>query len=164
MRSTSRHEINLEVHLLIFFKMTDDQGLLKCVSCREVVGINDGKESYSLRLFKWSLALQRSRGLDWETCSVQEIISAQLLALTQEQAVYKFLAYSGDIEYSTTALMVSTSSRTRPNIHILELIETALGIHPRSDVLNVCEADAARNENILHHSHGPSKDTREARQ
>lgn len=45
-------------------------------------------------------------GLDWETCTVQEIVSAQLLALTQEQAVYKFLAYSGDIEYAKTALML----------------------------------------------------------
>lgn len=43
----------------------------------------------------------------WETYSVQEIVSAQLLALIEEQATYKFLAYSGDLETSKDALLVS---------------------------------------------------------
>ena len=66
-------------------------------------------KSSSLRLFKWSLALQHSRELGWETCSVQEIVSAQLLALIEEQAIYKFLAYAADADMSKTALMVSGS-------------------------------------------------------
>lgn len=43
----------------------------------------------------------------WETYSVQEIVSAQLLALIEEQATYKLLAYSGDLETSKDALLVS---------------------------------------------------------
>ncbi|KAF6236507.1 hypothetical protein HO173_005288 [Letharia columbiana] len=85
---------------------TDDQGLLNCVSCREIVGIKDKKDRYSLRLFKWSVTLQRSRGLDWETCSVQEIVSAQLLASIEDQAAYKFLAYTGEAEDSKPALVL----------------------------------------------------------
>ena len=71
--------------------------------------MKEEERSSSLRLFKWSLALQRSRELDWEKCSVQEIVSAQLLALIEEQAIYKFLAYAADAEMSKTALMVSRS-------------------------------------------------------
>ena len=74
--------------------------------------MKEKERSSSLRLFKWSLALRRSRELDWETCSVQEIISAQLLALIEEQAIYKFLAYTADADKSKTALMVSGSRRS----------------------------------------------------
>ena len=73
-----------------------------------------------LRLFKWGIALQRSRVLDWETCSVQEIVSAQLLALVEDQAAYKFLAYTGDVQDSKTALMVSDSSTHLPGTTILD--------------------------------------------
>lgn len=86
--------------------MTDDQGLLNCISCGEIVGIRGKKERDSLRLFKWGIALQRSRELDWETCSVQEIVSAQLLVLIEDQAAYKFLAYTGNARDSKTALML----------------------------------------------------------
>lgn len=99
-------QINIKVHILTYFQTADDQGLLKCVSCCEIVGINE-EEGYSVRLFKWSVAVQRSREMDWETCSVQEIVSAQILALIEDQAAYKFLAYSGNAEESKTALMVS---------------------------------------------------------
>lgn len=85
---------------------TDDQGLLNCTSCREVVGIKDKEERYSLRLFKWSVAVKRSRELDWETCSVQEIVSAQLLTLIEDQAAYNFLAYTDDADGSMTAMVL----------------------------------------------------------
>ncbi|CAD6573931.1 MAG: hypothetical protein ASARMPREDX12_006324 [Alectoria sarmentosa] len=84
----------------------DDQGLLNCVSCREIIGIKIKEERDSLRLFKWSVALQRSREMDWEKCSIQEIVSAQLLASIEDQAAYKFLAYSGDAEDSKSAVML----------------------------------------------------------
>ena len=74
--------------------------------------MKEEENSSSLRLFKWNLALQRSRELDWETCSVQEIVSAQLLALIEEQAMYKVLAYTADADKSKTALMVSGSRRS----------------------------------------------------
>ena len=74
--------------------------------------MKEEEKSSSLRLFKWNLALQRSRELDWETCSVQEIVSAQLLALIEEQAMYKVLAYTADADKSKTALMVSGSRRS----------------------------------------------------
>ncbi len=118
-------EINSKVHTLTFFQATDDQGLLNCTSCHEIVGVKDKKERHSLRLFKWGVALQRSRELDWETCSVQEIVSAQLLALIDEQAAYKFLVYNGDAEDSKTAMMVSGSLTSVPTIF-------ALGLHPNS--------------------------------
>ena len=105
-------EIDPKVHALISFQTTDDEEAFKCDSCGETIGVKDENENYSLRFYKWSVALQRSRGLDWETCSVQEIVSAQLLALIEDQAVYKFLAYTGDAEKSKTALMVSEASRS----------------------------------------------------
>ena len=74
--------------------------------------MKEEEKSSSLRLFKWNLALQRSRELDWETCSVQEIVSGQLLALIEEQAIYKVLAYTADADKSKTALMVSGSGRS----------------------------------------------------
>ena len=92
--------------------MSDDLRFLNCVSCRENVGVKEEEKKSSLRLFKWSLSLQRARELDWETCSVQEIVSAQLLALIEEQAIYKFLAYAADADKSKTALMVSGSRRS----------------------------------------------------
>ena len=73
--------------------------------------MKEEEKTSSLRLFKWSLTLQRSRDLDWETCSVQEIVSAQLLAFIEEQAIYRFLAYTADTDKSKTALMVSGSRR-----------------------------------------------------
>ena len=117
--------LNIKVHILTSFQTTDDQGLLNCVSCLEIIGIKIKEERHSLRLFKWSVALQRSRELDWEKCSVQEIVSAQLLASIEDQAAYKSLAYSGDAEDSKSALMVSESSRSMPTVY-------TLGLHPHS--------------------------------
>ena len=110
--------------------MTEDRGLLNCVSCCEIVGVEDEKESSSVRLFKWSLALQRSKELDWETCSVQEVLSAQLLALIEDQAAYRFLAYSGDVNDAKTALMVGELLRSLPRICALGLQLVALGLYP----------------------------------
>ena len=104
------------IYILTFGQRTDIQGLLNCSSCREIVGVKDKKERCSLGLFKWSVALRRSRELDWETCSVQEIVSAQLLALIEDQAAYRFLAYTGDVENSKTAVMVSEPSRSLPHL------------------------------------------------
>ena len=101
--------------MLRIFQTTDDQGLLSCILCRQIVGIRDERETSSLRLFKWSVALQRSKAMDWETCSVQEIVSAQLLALIDEQSVYKFLVYNGDIGDPKTALMVSEIIKSHAN-------------------------------------------------
>lgn len=106
LETNEHYKINLKVHTLIFFQTTDNQGLLHCNSCRESLGVKDEKDRCSLRLFKWSVALQRSRASEWETCSVQEIVSAQLLALIDELAAYKFLAIAGDAESSKIALLV----------------------------------------------------------
>ena len=106
LETNEHHKINLEAHTLIFFQTTDNQGPLRCSSCRENVGVRNEKDRYSLRLFKWSVALQRSRASEWETCSLQQIVSAQLLALVDDLGAYKFLAIAGDAEYSMTALLV----------------------------------------------------------
>ena len=65
------------------------------------------QEHGNVRLFKWALAVQRTHNEIWETYSVPEIISAQLLALTAEQATYKFLIYSGNLEDAEDVLLVS---------------------------------------------------------
>ena len=94
--------------------------LLVCTECKQPVGIEDKGVVGSVRLFKWALALQssdkrlskfvsafkRSGDGAWKTNSIQRIVGAQLLALIEEQAVYKFLCYSGDIEDAKDALLV----------------------------------------------------------
>ena len=52
--------------------------------------------------------MQRNHDADWETYSVQEIISIQLLNMIEEQAVYKFIIYSGNIDDIKEALFVSS--------------------------------------------------------
>ena len=80
--------------------------LLECSSCKLSVGIDDEKLS-CIKLYKWSVALQRSKDAEWETNSVQTIVSAQLLAWITEQATYKVLAFSGVLEDAEEALLVS---------------------------------------------------------
>ena len=60
------------------------------------------------RLSKLVSAFQRSKESGWKSYSIQRIISSQLLALTEELGVYKYLTYSGDIEESKDALLVSS--------------------------------------------------------
>ncbi len=79
--------------------------MMVCSSCGDLVGEHE-KRNGTLRLYKWSLAVQRSYGNIWETYSVQEIMSAQMLALVEDQATYKFLTYSGNIEDAKDALLV----------------------------------------------------------
>lgn len=86
-----------------------DQGLIACSSCGELIGAPQKREG-AFRLYKWSLTVQRSRGGLWETSSVQEVISAQLLALIEEQAVHKFLIYDGNIKDAKDALLVSIAN------------------------------------------------------
>jgi len=82
--------------------------MITCVSCNGPVGAEE-KRAGTLRLFKWNLALQRAQDCIWETLSVQEIVSAQLIALIEYQATTKFLTYSGNIEDAEDALLVSIS-------------------------------------------------------
>ena len=91
-----------------------------CANCKDPVGVEDKATPECIRLFKWSLALQtqekrlsklvsafqRSRE-PWRTYSIQRIVAAQLLALIEELAVYKYLVFSGDLEESKEALLVS---------------------------------------------------------
>lgn len=70
------------------------------------MGIEDKRDD-SIRLYKWSIAVQRTRDADWETYSAQEVVSRQLLALIEEQAVYKFVLYSENISDAREALFVS---------------------------------------------------------
>ena len=81
--------------------------MLACSSCCEPLG-QEEKRANTLQLFKWGLTIQPARGSEWETYSVQEIVSAQLLALIEDQAVRRFLVFSGNIEEIQEALMVSS--------------------------------------------------------
>lgn len=61
--------------------------------------------------------MQRTLNAEWETYSVQEIFSTQLLALIEEQAVYKFVVSSEHLEYANAALFVRSQLRyTNPYI------------------------------------------------
>ena len=82
------------------------QNLLKCSNCQRFVGIRDPKDGTS-RLFKWSVKVQLSDDPTWEEYSIQEIVSAQLLALIEEQATHKFVVYSRNVEEVQEALLVS---------------------------------------------------------
>lgn len=97
------------------------ESLLACTECKQPVGVEDKAAAGSVRLFKWSVAIQnqdkrfskfmssfqRNRDYGWTVFSIQRIMAAQLLALIDEQAVYRFLLYSGDMEEAKDALMVS---------------------------------------------------------
>ena len=65
------------------------------------------KRTGTLQLFKWALTVQRSHDSTWETYSVEEIVSAQLISMIEDQAISKFLVYSGKIEDAEVALLVS---------------------------------------------------------
>ena len=82
------------------------QNLLKCSNCQRFVGVKDPNDG-TFRLFKWNIKVQLSDDPTWEEYSVQEIVSAQLLALIEEQATYRFVVYSGNVEEVQEALLVS---------------------------------------------------------
>lgn len=99
------------------------ENLLACTGCKQPVGIEDKGALGCIRLFKWSLALQgtekrlsklvtafqRSKDGNWKMYSTQRIFTAQLLALIEELAIYKFLLQFGD-DTSKDALLVSVIS------------------------------------------------------
>ena len=79
---------------------------MECVSCHKSLGIRDDI-SGALRIYKWSVILQYTQDAAWESYPARFFISAQLLSLIDSQAVYKFLAYSGDLDRSKDATLVS---------------------------------------------------------
>lgn len=79
---------------------------LECMTCSEAMGIEEsGLES--VKLFKWSACIRDAEDRDWEALPVQNILCAQLLAMIESRAIYKFLAYSGDVEDAEQAILVS---------------------------------------------------------
>lgn len=111
--------------------------LLECSGCGQPIGTEDKGAIGSIRLFKWSLALQtskkatsrwsavlsRSKNACWETFSIQKIVCAQLLSMIEDLSIYKFLVYSGEIEDAqdilllwafTPDLIYSTSTESAP--------------------------------------------------
>lgn len=81
---------------------------LYCAQCRAELGLEDTLAG-GLRLFKWSVCLQRIQSTAWEKFPVQEFVCAQLLALVDAQAIRKYLAYSGALGDTKSALLVSVS-------------------------------------------------------
>ena len=81
---------------------------LKCARCDAELGVDDVRAE-GLRLFKWSVSLQRAQNSAWETHPVQSFVCAQLLALLDAQAIRKFVAYSGTLEDTTGAILVRVS-------------------------------------------------------
>lgn len=76
---------------------------IACSTCSKIIGSSDQER---IRLFKWSIRLQRDRNADWEAYPTQKFICAQLLESIRAQATHKFLAYSGDIKLAKEALLV----------------------------------------------------------
>ena len=66
-----------------------------CSRCHERIGIVDDKAD-GWRLNKWSLSVQLSPTLGWESYPIEPFISAQLLALIESQGARKFVVHSGD--------------------------------------------------------------------
>ena len=102
--------------------------LIACAGCKQPVGMEDRATTGCIRFFKWSVALQGpekrisklvtafQKGRDsWRTYSVARIFAAQLVALIDEMAIYKFLLHSGDILSTKEALLVSVSQFTSKN-------------------------------------------------
>jgi len=77
-----------------------------CSICEEPLGTKD-KVTGSFCIHKWNLAIQIGKSKTWQTFSVQKIIAAQLLAMVQDEAIHKFLAYTGNIDEVGEALLVS---------------------------------------------------------
>lgn len=90
---------------MLILQAKESKEMMICSSCGDPIGAREKREG-AFRLYKWSVAVQRAHGNIWETYSVQEIISTQLLAVIGDQATYKFLAYSGKIEDAKDALLV----------------------------------------------------------
>ena len=93
------------VHQLTRLQKVDSETELVCSACSTDVG-SQGEDPQLVRLYKGSVHLQRNVDTDWQRCSVQKIISAQLLASIENQAVRKFLAYNGDIKNIEEGLLV----------------------------------------------------------
>ncbi|KAL9099645.1 MAG: hypothetical protein Q9163_004886 [Psora crenata] len=78
---------------------------LQCASCNYDVGF-ETMENGHFQVFKWSVALQVLGQPSRKTFSLQKIISAQLLAVIEQQAVHKFVIHSGDLENTKEALFL----------------------------------------------------------
>ncbi len=92
--------------------------------------------------------MQRTPGANWETYSVQEIVSTQLLALIEEQAVYKFIVCSENIEDLKEALFVSNWIYDIKYTMDVDQVQ-ALGIYTRHSVFNINEAPTTSHESFL---------------
>ena len=82
------------------------QQAIACSACFTIIGSSDDREPERIRLFKWSIRLQRNEAADWEAYPTQKFICAQLLESVRTQATHKFLAFSGDIRLAKEALLV----------------------------------------------------------
>jgi hypothetical protein len=71
-----------------------------------MLGVAD-RQTNGLKLNKWSLEVMPSPEATWETVSPSLIISAQLLALIDAQAVRKFVIHPGNEDKTNSAFVVS---------------------------------------------------------
>ncbi|KAL9127806.1 MAG: hypothetical protein Q9217_003390 [Psora testacea] len=58
------------------------------------------------QIFKWNVALQTLGQAGWKTFPLQKVISAQLLAMIEDQAVHKFIVHTGDLDNVKEALLL----------------------------------------------------------
>ena len=85
-----------------------DHVSVQCCSCKTPVGTQDPVLHF-VKLFKWGLAIRSTNNAASEITSVQEIVSAQLLAWIEGQATYKVLISCEAADSTGKALMVSRS-------------------------------------------------------
>ena len=86
-----------------------------------------------IQLYKWSLSVRQSEGEAWEDRQVQSFIYSQLSSMIEGQAIHKFVAYSGVLEDSEDAILVSF---TRIHGIWLEADYLALGTLAKSNIFN----------------------------
>jgi len=76
--------------------------------CHEALGFVDERAD-GWRLWKWSLCVQLNGQSDEQAFSIEMFVSAQLLAMIEDQAVRKFVMYNEEGTNDAPGIMVSYS-------------------------------------------------------
>lgn len=92
--------------LILLQHVQDSQSPIRCASCKVSVGTTGGTRG-CIQLDKWSLCIRNNGETTWEEHQTQNFVCSRLLALIESQAIYKYIAYSGNIAETGDALLVS---------------------------------------------------------
>lgn len=94
--------------LKLLQNLQDPRSSLRCASCKVPVGTTSTTRG-CIQLDKWSLCIRNNGEGAWEEHQVQNFVCSRLLASIECQALYKYIAYSGNITEIGDALLVSAA-------------------------------------------------------